>query len=169
MNFNYMSHWRVFEETTESKRQAAVELGFVAQLLKRLPRHRDRPFRHLETVIEPAMRQHRFKLFFNEDGTVVGMVIWAHLMPEVSDRVRSMNRFELHDSEWTEGDEWWIVELACLAGHAKYMARALRAALPPECRILNYLRQRRAGTQTVALRLDNRRNVGDVLTVRAVA
>jgi cytolysin-activating lysine-acyltransferase len=130
----------VLDESSPKRRSEAELWGFMSILLARHPHHGADWPRFLVEIFEPALAHKMVKFFFNDEGRVVGYVIWAWLAEDVEERVRQTGRFELHESEWNEGDRLWVIDLLAPFGNFKYIARRLKAELLEPRRDFSYVR-----------------------------
>lgn len=104
--------------------------------------HTTRTAQQLFSVVDPATAHQQIKFYFNDTGKPVGYVVWAFLAKEAQNRFLRTKNFELHVSEWDEGDALWIIDLLAPFGHIKYILRDLRDNLFPEQREITYYRQK---------------------------
>lgn len=140
MQKKYLSYWRVFEKPSQRVQSSAEQRGYAVDLMARNSLYLRRPLSHVRSVVDPAIRQRRIKFYFNEDGDLVGLVIWAYLVPDVAARVAEAGAFLLHDSEWTEGQEFWIVDFIAHPGYTKYIVADLRSMFRKSIKSVNYIR-----------------------------
>ncbi|MYM24376.1 toxin-activating lysine-acyltransferase [Duganella sp. FT135W] len=142
MPLNYISHFRVLDTPADLTREIAEQCGYAAQLMSQNRSHHKLNLEYMRQVIEPAIRQRRIKFYFNEDGGIVGYVAWAWLAEEVAERVIAKGTFNLHESEWNEGNQLWIVDLLVPYGSLPYVMRHLRDKQFKDNAALHYLRRR---------------------------
>jgi cytolysin-activating lysine-acyltransferase len=57
---------------------------------------------------------------------VCGCALWALLSPEVEQRVLKSQSLILHESEWNEGDRFWVVFFATNFGFTSQIIAALK-------------------------------------------
>ena len=60
---------------------------------------------------------------FDEYGNPVAFWIWAFLAPDVGRRLMTDPYTALHDSEWDEGGNLWILDIVAPFGHANDVIR----------------------------------------------
>ena len=77
------SYFQVFDEPSEQLRQSCEELGYACILMARSGSHSHRPFSHLNEIVIPAIAHRNIKFYFNDDGDLVGYVVWAFLAGDV--------------------------------------------------------------------------------------
>jgi hemolysin-activating ACP:hemolysin acyltransferase len=132
----------------------AVRLGFACAIMRASPHHARLPISYIERIIEPAIKHRLLKFYFDEDGRPVGYVIWASLAADVEMRFLKQGSWNLHPSEWKEGDSVWIVDFAAPRGHAASIARDLRQIVFAGLPRLRYCRTR--GERTSLRELERR-------------
>jgi cytolysin-activating lysine-acyltransferase len=120
------SFLRVGETPSDTLQKFSPSWGFMAMLLAANPKHCRNIHDYLVRIFEPALHHGKVKFFFNDDGDLVGHVIWAMLAEDVERRVLEEERFDLHESEWNEGTRLWIVDFLMPYGNLKYAFRELR-------------------------------------------
>lgn len=159
MRLNYLSDYRVFDQASEKLQKQAEFLGYAAILLSASPSHKDRTVFSIRQFLEPALSQKRVKFYFNEDGNVVGYVIWAWLAQDVEYRVAKTGWQDMHESEWNEGGSLWIVDLLAPSGHFPYVLRDLKETLLVSCRELRYGRIKRKKWRVKQIRIKSSKRV----------
>lgn len=118
----------------------ASMLGFVAELLRRSRAHSRYSLVYLSSVITPAIEQRLIKLYFGKEGQPVGFVIWAYLESDAEERFLETGEWDLHESEWKEGDTLWIVDFFAPFGHLRPILADLRDSVFKGRRTLRYAR-----------------------------
>lgn len=98
---------------TAKQRSEAEKIG-LAMMLNRGIR---RATSYFDNRIFPAIALNQIQFYFNDNGAVVGYVVWAFLTPEVADRLSRCHDERLHISEWNEGEELWILDIVAPRGH----------------------------------------------------
>src|SRR6218665_2011656 len=79
--------------------------------------HRKKTVADLGQLINAAIRHQHIRFFFNPREEAVGYVIWAMISKEVRYRFEKSVGWDIHISEWTEGEILWIMDLAAPYGH----------------------------------------------------
>jgi cytolysin-activating lysine-acyltransferase len=101
------------------------------------------PFNGLYLLFRQAIRFGKVKFFFDDDGEIIGCVVWATLAADVETRfIRDLN-FTLHPSEWDEGDSLWIIDLIVINDGLKYVLEHIRDVLFKEYDRVRYGRLKR--------------------------
>jgi hemolysin-activating ACP:hemolysin acyltransferase len=127
MSLPYLSNWRVFDAPPPEHVDDASQLvGQVALLMGRMPTHSNNSVLGLLTIVLYAIRHKMIKIYYDCDGTVVGYVMWALLAEDVEQRIIDTGQILLHESEWNEGNNLWVIDLLVPYGHIKYVLRDLR-------------------------------------------
>jgi hemolysin-activating ACP:hemolysin acyltransferase len=98
---------------TAIQRSRAEQLGLAVILNKK--RHEDLGL--ILPRISAAISCGQVQFFFNDNGTVVGYIVWALLSDEVGERLRSNPHTALHISEWNEGNNLFVLDFAAPYGH----------------------------------------------------
>jgi cytolysin-activating lysine-acyltransferase len=123
--------------------KARVEaLGFICQILAASSFHSRVPAIYLQAVVRPLLQHGQYKLFFDSRGDPVGFVLWALLAPTVEEQVMQAGVWDLHLSEWNEGDRIWIVDFAAPYGHFPSIAVDLFNTVFRGVEVLRYYRRR---------------------------
>jgi hypothetical protein len=137
-NFNVHGRGRIAEPSEHEV------VGWVAELHGRLGRLFERPMLHLENVVRAAFRRDRLMLFFSEDRDLVGYAAVATVGPATLSRLEATRRAQLHPSEWLEGEVPVVIDMVCMPGRLRHIARRAREMLREDGRqTLRFLRSRR--------------------------
>ncbi|MFC5359252.1 toxin-activating lysine-acyltransferase [Azospirillum himalayense] len=97
----------------------------------------------LRAWTEHAIAQRQMKVFFDKFGGPIGYLTWAWLTDDVAERMMTDKRFLLHATEWSEGNNLWIMDFCCLPGNARRIVRHIRTTMFSDCGTVNWLRQGR--------------------------
>ncbi len=119
---------------------AVAPLGFAAQLMADSTHHAALPASYLRKVIEPAFQHRQMKFYFNGDGDPVGYVIWVMAAPDVERRFLRSGQWNLHKSEWNEGETPWIIDFLVPYGNLRQVLRDLRDDVFRAHRAVRYAR-----------------------------
>jgi hemolysin-activating ACP:hemolysin acyltransferase len=121
----------------------AVNVGIAANILRfaPVPYH----FSYLDRVLEPALRHRSIKFYFNSRGDEVGFAVWALLAPGVEDQFTRNRQWDLHISEWNEGDNLWMIDLVAPHGHLRKIIDDLDGIFE-KFRTVSYCRVKRGKT-----------------------
>lgn len=139
---NYQSFLRVFDQPSVKYRKYAEFVGGVAEIAMNCGFRDELTMRYFSTIISPAFHQRRIKIFYDKDGEAIAYLIWATLVSEVEDRVLATGRFDLHISEWNEGDRFWIVDFVGLPRSMCRIWRELHEFVNSHSSSLRYLKNR---------------------------
>lgn len=135
------SHFKVYEkEPAGEEKEAYLWLGYVCELMSRCHGHRMMTLGTLNRILKPAIAHRQIKVFFNDERKVVGYVVWAMLAPDVEDRFINKQEYDLHYSEWDEGDSLWVLDFSAPDGHMKYILAYLRDSLFFNAAAIRYFR-----------------------------
>lgn len=138
------SFYQVYQSADQNQMSHYCEVGYVMSLIAQSPRKDGNQISYLNSILSPALQTRQICFLFNEDGTPVAYLIWAHLAPDVEERVLKSFRFDfLHVSEWNEGDSLWLVDLVAPHGHFKNVLRFARDTLFRDEQRVRYLRANR--------------------------
>jgi hemolysin-activating ACP:hemolysin acyltransferase len=106
-------------EVTPSKSAVsrAINVGIATNILRftRVPYN----FSYIDRIVLPAIRHRSFKFYFNSRGDEVAFAAWANLAPGVEDQFLRNRQWDLHISEWNEGENLWIIDLVAPHGHLR--------------------------------------------------
>ena len=78
-----------------------------------------------------AVRHRKIAFAYNEIDTPMAFVTWAQLAPDVVWRFRQFGRLMIHESEWSEGLETFVIDFVAPHGRTVAVARALKSTLFP--------------------------------------
>lgn len=119
-------------------------LGFACSLIAHSELHSKLPISYLTRVINAALKHRYIKFYFDHEGNASGYVIWAYLAPDVERRIMQRGWWDLHESEWNEGDSLWIVDLVAPygGGGTREILADLRDTVFPNAPVVSYLRQK---------------------------
>jgi cytolysin-activating lysine-acyltransferase len=94
--------------------------GIVAHLMGSNPTYCRFPIVSLKMWIDPAIITNQLEIFFDADSSnPVGYITWALLAPDVEHRWINDPKVVLHDSEWNEGHNLWIMDFLALPGYCE--------------------------------------------------
>lgn len=130
----------VYTTPSDEFKSVAEQCGYACVLMSLSHTHANRPMQYLTEVIEPAIAQKNIKFYFNDEGQVVGYVVWAYLASDVENRFLKTGQLNLHPSEWNEGISLWIIDLLSPFGNIKHILRSLRDTLFPDTLTIRYFR-----------------------------
>lgn len=133
----------LFSTPSNASAAKALWFGFAAMLLTTSPNHSGYPASYLRSVIEQAISNRCMKFYFNAQGEALGYVVWAFLAPDVEARFMKDGHWNLHPSEWDEGDSLWIIDIVAPAGNFREVIRDLRDVVFKNQQSVNYCRVRR--------------------------
>lgn len=119
----------------------AVKMGLAANILRAAPA--TYTFAYANRVLMPALQHEHLKFYFDAHGNEVGFVVWAMLAPGVEEQFHRDREWNLHISEWNEGNRLWILDLVAPHGHFKEMIRDLARSVFPDFEMVHYCRIRR--------------------------
>ena len=94
--------------------------GVVAHLMANNARYRAYPLVSLSAWIDPAIVTNQLAIFHESySGNPVGYMTWAFLAPDVEHRWLSDPNVLLHESEWNEGGNLWIMDFLAMPGYCE--------------------------------------------------
>lgn len=106
--------------------RCAEQLGLVAGLMCDSKVYRSHPLAYLPRWILPAIA-HQFICFaFEERGRPLAYWTWAFLAPDVEDRLIRNPDARLHESEWNEGSNLWVMDFVAPHGYVMDIVRYLQ-------------------------------------------
>ncbi|MBX9798745.1 MAG: toxin-activating lysine-acyltransferase [Burkholderiaceae bacterium] len=133
----------VYDGSAEPYKSRSEQYGFACYLMSVAPSHASRPIGSIATILYPAVQLNQIKFYFDDLGTPVGYIVWAYLADDVQQRYFQTGSFDLHLSEWNEGNSLWILDFVAPKGHLRYILRDLRDRLFREDHSVRYARVKR--------------------------
>lgn len=137
------SHFMVFDEPSDEIRRTSQLLGLAALMISRSRNHISTRVNYLNEIVIPAIKHDMIKFFFDDDGDVVGYVIWASLSEDVESRFLSEGDLRLHISEWNEGRSIWVLDMIVPYGHVRHVLRKLFSENFKRIEVVRYVRFKR--------------------------
>ncbi len=135
-------HTTLDPERNELFEQRARLLGHIWSVMMTSHEHRQRRFEILEHLFNPAFRHGSIALYFNSMSEPVAYFVWAFLAPDVEERFMNSGQFDLHLSEWNEGNQLWIIDCAVKPGYFASIARCHLLDRFPDSGSVRYYRRR---------------------------
>lgn len=132
----------LYSSPRNSDLSAHVKLGIASFLLAHSKRQNRYPIDYLLRVVWPAITQDNIHIYFNSEGLPVCFVIWARLTEKVAERYVERGFPDFHISEWNEGGELWIVDIAVPFGHFHKLFNELRDTFFRNEISIKYLRRK---------------------------
>jgi cytolysin-activating lysine-acyltransferase len=102
------------------------KIGMATWLALRCENYRQFQIDSIQEWLEVPIELDQIKFFYDYFGSPVGFVVWAYLAPEVAYRLVNDSNFEMHISEWNEGNELWIIDFVAPFSHAYEIARGMQ-------------------------------------------
>ena len=99
--------------------------------------------------LRPAILHEQVYFFFDAYKRVCGYAAWAMLAPDVEQRIQSNQTLLLHESEWNEGGNFWIVAFGSASRRTADLIRNLKAEVLPRHGELRFLRHRMDGRRAI--------------------
>lgn len=121
-------------------RQKWEPISFAFSLMVQSKNHALLPMSYVLKAIGAAKKHQYLKFYFDDCGVPIGYVMWAFLAPDVEKRVMKTGIWDLHESEWNEGESFWIVDLLVPSGNVRPILRDMRDVLFPNEKVMSYLR-----------------------------
>ena len=121
------------------------QMGLVAELSGKSS-YRFLPIARFAAWVSPAIAHRQIKFAFDESGNPIAYWTWAWLAPDVSKRMTGDPRALLHESEWNEGSELWIMDFIVLSGHLMDVIRYIQEVQFPGLSQAFSVRRHRDGT-----------------------
>jgi hemolysin-activating ACP:hemolysin acyltransferase len=134
---------QIYDQPNEINKTQASWIGFACGLMSRSKVHSKYEMLYLRKIIEPAIKHQFIKFYFNAHGESIGYVIWAFVAADVEKRFLESGTWDLHISEWNEGDQLWIIDLVAPFGNIKEILCDLRDAVFLNFKIVRYFRIKR--------------------------
>jgi cytolysin-activating lysine-acyltransferase len=99
----------------------ASVLGEICWLFARTPSHRYFFMTDLEWLVLPAVMKRQFRIYRNENGQPIGVVLWAKLNQEAEERLLAGSA-RLRPNDWDGGDRHWIIDVVDISGGQRAQA-----------------------------------------------
>lgn len=99
----------------------ASVLGEIAWLFSMTPSHRFFFMIDLEWLVMPPVIKQQFRIYRDENGRPVGLVLWAKMGEEAEQRLlQGASRIKPQD--WDSGDRHWIIDVVDVSGGQRAQA-----------------------------------------------
>jgi cytolysin-activating lysine-acyltransferase len=109
----------------ENERFKCQQIGEVCLVLSRSPHYARMPLRHLgERFIYP-MSIGQGRIFKDRNGKPFGILSYAWLSDELSEKMKQQGPFELRPEDWNSGGNLWFMEFAAPYGGTRKMTRVM--------------------------------------------
>lgn len=114
-------------------------VGLAALVMAEVPALGRRDIAYFRDWVIPAIRHGQLGLFFDPaTHRPVGLATWAYLAPDVEARILAADPAPLHDSEWKEGGNVWVIDLVSPFGAVRSIGRCMREQLFPDIARLHW-------------------------------
>jgi cytolysin-activating lysine-acyltransferase len=151
---------------SETSASLAEQLGFVVHLMGFSRTHFRYPVPYISKLVEPAIKHRRIRFFFDARGEPAAFVMWAHVSLETEHRFLATGNWNLHASEWNEGDRLWIIDFAAPTGCVRQVLANLRDEQFANEECICYFRVK--GDQVISREMFRNEAVGFFKTPRAL-
>ena len=108
-------------EAAKSNATVASILGEICWLFSMTPSHRHFFMADLEWLVLPAIIKQQFRVYRDQNGRPIGLVLWAKLN-EDAEKALIAGQTRLRPQDWDSGESHWIVDVVDLAGGARTQA-----------------------------------------------
>lgn len=99
----------------------ASVLGEICWLFSMTPSHRYFFMTDLEWLVMPPIVKQQFRIYRDENGRPVGLVLWAKLGEEAEKGLMAGSA-RLKPQDWDSGDRHWIIDVVDLSGGQRAQA-----------------------------------------------
>jgi len=130
-------------------------IGAITRVLFYTPRNKFR-IAAIDAQIMPAVRLLQADIFCNEYGVPVAYAIWAFVSDEVVAELQAGSERILHLSEWNDGLNLWLMDIAAPFGHAFPFLRKLRKEKLSAFNNIKALKNKKNGNGTRLVNLNIR-------------
>jgi len=121
----------------DEQRQMGIAAGFLMQKGDFRPRLAE-TLEHFEPAI-----WHRQVMYFQDDyGLLCAIAVYATLTERVERKMLADRGFTLHDTEWNEGERYWILAVAVRRRGLRAALRSLRAEMAKLTDVVHFRRTR---------------------------
>lgn len=115
------------------------QIGIATYLSSRAPKYQFFQISCLRLWIEPAIQHRQISFFYDSFGLPIGYISLAFISDDTAARLINDEIFLLHESEWNEGDNYWIIDFVAPFGHALKILQEFRRKFVGGNFELNYL------------------------------
>lgn len=99
----------------------ASVLGEICWLFSMTPSHRYFFMADLEWLVMTPIAKQQFRIYRDEGGRPIGLVLWAKLNEEAEERLTS-GAARVRPQDWDSGDRYWIIDVIDLSGGQRAQA-----------------------------------------------
>lgn len=99
----------------------ASVLGEICWLFSMTPSHRFFFMSDLEWLVMAPITKQQFRIYRDENGRPVGLVLWAKLNEEAEERLMQ-GAARIRPQDWDSGDRHWIIDVVDLSGGQRAQA-----------------------------------------------
>ncbi len=126
----------------DSKQEFFFRFGCITFLAVQSRLRQRQPMAYIDRIILPALKHEQVKIFYDYRGSPVGFVVWAFLSDLVERRFLEDGAWNLHESEWNEGSNLWIIDVGAPKTSLRKVLRTAIRSLPTGIPVIKYARQR---------------------------
>jgi len=124
----------------------ASEIGFALQVVAECGRGRASVAAVMSSLV-PAVLLKQILFVFDSGGKPLGYVTWAYVSDTTLARLAGGETWAFHPSEWNDGLNLWIADIATAAGRGlPELMAAFRDSVAPRFSVVHGVRRRRDGT-----------------------
>ncbi len=108
----------------------ASVLGEICWLFSMTPSHRYFFMADLEWLVMTPIMKQQFRIYRDEQGRPMGLVLWAKLNEEAEQRLLQ-GATRIRPQDWDSGDRHWIIDIVDLSGgqRAQQMVDDMKTAV----------------------------------------
>lgn len=138
----------IVRKRSANRYDEARQLGIAAGFLKQKGDFRADLAEVLD-VLEPAIWHGQVIYFQDAYGSLCGMAFYAGLSDRIERSMLGSGSLSLHNTDWNEGERYWVIALAVNGRGIRAMLEPLRAEMAKVTEVV-YFRRARPGRATVA-------------------
>ena len=140
---------------TEAEADYFVKYGVASHIMAQCRNYRLFQIACQSIWISPPILHRQIEFFRSDEGRPIGYITWAYLAPDVENRLLTDPQFSLHISEWKEGANLWVIDLAAPHGRVKDFLREICQRTFSREHEINYVRRFQNGLVRKKVRIRN--------------
>ncbi|WLA12161.1 toxin-activating lysine-acyltransferase [Xanthomonas translucens] len=130
---------------TRSSAEFSRQVGTATSLMLQTKEYPHFSLACIKVWLYPPILMRQIRFFYDYRGQPVGYVTWAFLADDVVERLKFDPRFMLHDSEWNEGGNAWVMDFVAMPGYARDLVAELTETEFLEYELVSSARRRPDG------------------------
>ncbi|WP_170912713.1 toxin-activating lysine-acyltransferase [Xanthomonas axonopodis] len=130
---------------TSSSAEFTRQVGTATSLMLQTKEYPHFALACVKVWLYPPILMKQIRFFYDYRGQPIGYATWAFLSDDVVDRLKNDPRFILHDSEWNEGSNVWVMDFVAISGYSRNLVAKLAEVEFLDCALVKSARRRPDG------------------------